>query len=364
MKESALREAVSREPQPPPQLSVRRLEEADSDLWDTFVERSWNGTFLHTRRFLTYHHERFDDASLLLEQDGRLVGVFPAAIDPEDEQAVLSHPGITFGGLVHDGQLKGSKMLNALLQIASWYQQHGFALLRYKSVPSIYHRSLAQADLYALFRLGAYRYRSDLAAVIDYRARRPSNTSRRHGVKKAQREQVCIKSDNVYLEAFWSLLSDHLNSRFKVKPTHSLSEISALLKLFPERLECVTALVHGCVVAGALLFHHPEVVHVQYMAANIRGREVAALDLLLQHCIDVGQAQGKHYFSFGISSEQAGRKLNHSLHWFKTGFGTGEVVHEFYQLVLAENEPLSDRGKKAAKQLLPASRVGDGWAPV
>ena len=56
---------------------------------------------------LAYHGERFQDFSLVIEDGNRrVVGVFPAAIDPEMEARIVSHPGITYGGIVHDGALR------------------------------------------------------------------------------------------------------------------------------------------------------------------------------------------------------------------------------------------------------------------
>ncbi len=60
-------------------------------------------TFLHTRRFLAYHQDRFKDVSLLLANDKGIVGLFPAALDPAEARTVVSHPGITYGGLLHSG---------------------------------------------------------------------------------------------------------------------------------------------------------------------------------------------------------------------------------------------------------------------
>lgn len=38
---------------------VRRYGEQDAEAWDRLTAESWNGTFLHERRFLAYHGERF-----------------------------------------------------------------------------------------------------------------------------------------------------------------------------------------------------------------------------------------------------------------------------------------------------------------
>jgi hypothetical protein len=39
--------------------------------WDDLVARSVNGTMLHTRRYLSYHGDRFRDRSLLITNSPR-----------------------------------------------------------------------------------------------------------------------------------------------------------------------------------------------------------------------------------------------------------------------------------------------------
>ena len=125
--------------------------------WDDLVARSVNGTILHTRRFLAYHGDRFRDRSVLIanSRGSRIVGVFPAAEDPADPSMVTSHPGLSYGGVVHDGTLRGRLMLSAFREIAAQYRALGYSRLRYKAMPWIYQPAPAADDQYALFHFGA-----------------------------------------------------------------------------------------------------------------------------------------------------------------------------------------------------------------
>ena len=49
--------------------------------WNSFVAGSRNGTFLHDRRFMDYHSDRFIDASLLVERAGKVIALLPANRD-------------------------------------------------------------------------------------------------------------------------------------------------------------------------------------------------------------------------------------------------------------------------------------------
>jgi hypothetical protein len=48
------------------------------DDWDRFVAKSRNGTFIHSRAFMDYHSDRFDDQSVLVISNDEIIGVFPA----------------------------------------------------------------------------------------------------------------------------------------------------------------------------------------------------------------------------------------------------------------------------------------------
>ena len=54
-------------------MEISAFTHDDAAAWDEFVSRSPTAIFLHTRRFLAYHGNRFDDASLILRNEGRIV---------------------------------------------------------------------------------------------------------------------------------------------------------------------------------------------------------------------------------------------------------------------------------------------------
>src|SRR5438093_319750 len=127
-------------------MRVRFFQSGEEAAWDAFCAVSYNATFLHTRRFLSYHGDRFQDRSLVFEDEHRWVGVLPAAAHPASAGTVSSHPGITYGGIVHDGALRGEAMIAALREAARVYAEAGLASLQYKATPHIYHAAPAQDD--------------------------------------------------------------------------------------------------------------------------------------------------------------------------------------------------------------------------
>lgn len=314
-------------------LEVRLFTSEDLAAWDLFCEKSLQGTILHTRKFLSYHEDRFIDQSLVISDGKKWLGVFPAALNPKDHSQVMSHPGSTYGGIVHQGALRGEAMFEALGLIKDFYSSLGFQNLIYKATPAFYHRSPAQDDLYALFRLEASRIRCDLSSTIDLENRLPLIKGRRWGIKKAQKSGVAIIEGSQYVEDFWKILTNNLSEKHEAVPVHSLHEIQTLIERFPEEILCVCAQHNGVVVAGVILFVTHNTFHTQYIASNAAGREVSAVDAVIEYSISLSVQAKKRWFDFGINNENNGLILNDSLYNYKNGFGGGGYTHDFYQLV-------------------------------
>lgn len=309
---------------------------ADAARWDAFCATAVNATLLHTRRFLSYHGDRLQDQSLLVLNEGRCVGLLPAARVPAEADVVASHPGATYGGLVHDGWLRGMRMVEAMQAIRAHYAGLGFRLLRYKPVPHIHAMQPAQDDLYALFRAGAACVRRDLACAIDLQRRRPVSERRRRALKKG-RAACVVSGDLAQLPALWDVLYDNLRRRHDAAPVHALAELDLLAARFPREIGVRCAQLQGRVEAGIVLFKSPGAWKAQYIAASAAGHEACALDAVFDATIEEAAREGARYFDFGTSNEDGGWVLNDGLYRFKSEFGGGGVVHEHFELSLAEH---------------------------
>ncbi len=317
------------------ELGVRPYVSDDAAHWDDLVAGSVNGTFMHTRRFLSYHGDRFADRSLvIIGKKGQVRGVLPAATVPDHSTIVRSHPGLSYGGLVHDGSIRGQAMLAVMQAIAAHYRAEGFETFQYKAIPGIYERALASDDLYALHRLGAVRYRCDLSATVDLAARGEVSHGRRTGLARAARLGVQVNEEwGGAVDQFWEILATNLK-RHDATPTHSIEEIEVLRRSFPENIRLLIARLDGEVVAGTVIFDAGVVSHTQYIASSDAGRAAAALDPVIEGAIRRADGLGFRYFDFGISTEDEGRCLNDGLQTFKLSFGAGAVVFEHFQIDL------------------------------
>jgi hypothetical protein len=309
-------------------VSINRYTSRDKTEWDNFISRSKNGVFLFCRDYMDYHADRFTDHSLMfLDADETLLAVMPANIKDE---ALSSHGGLTFGGIITDSRMKTQLMLELFESLKSYLQSVKIRQLVYKAIPHIYHQLPAEEDLYALYRVGAKLIRRDVSTTIDLDNKLSFSKGRKYEIKQAQKYGLEVKQ-SIAFDNFMSIEEKVLGSKYDSKPTHTAGELGMLAEKFPEAIKLFVAIRNGEMLAGVVIYESPRVVHAQYIAASDEGKKVGALDLVLNYLIS-DYCSGKKYFDFGISTVNNGRELNLGLIENKQSFGGRAVVYDFYEL--------------------------------
>lgn len=306
--------------------------------WDAFAAASRNGTFLFRRDFMEYHSDRFEDASLLIYDDKKLIGLLPANRSRRDAATVESHGGLTYGGLLLGDKATAMLTGQMLHAAAEYYLAQGYGQLAYKPTPYIYHRQPTEEPLYWLYRAGATLETRNVSTAVNLRD--PLSLSELRGRK-------CRKAQNAYLQirrekcgaladedypAFWDLLTETLEQRHGVRPVHSLEEIKLLKSFFPNEIKLYTAERDGALLAGVLCFDCGNVVHAQYIAAGTEARACGALDMLLATLLQI--YSDRAYFDFGISNDPETGRINEGLIFQKEGFGGRAVCYDRYLVSL------------------------------
>ena len=306
--------------------------------WDKFVSASRNGTFLFRRDFMEYHSDRFEDASMLICDDNKLVGLLPANRSRRDAATVESHGGLTYGGLLL-GDKATAMLTGKMLHVAAeYYLAQGYKQLVYKPTPYIYHRQPTEEPLYWLYRAGATLEMRNVSTAVSLRNPLPLSELRGRKCRQAQNADLRIRSeksgalaDEDY-PAYWDLLTETLEQRHGVRPVHSLQEIKHLKSLFPNEIKLYTAEREGALLAGVLCFDCGNVVHAQYIAAGAEARTCGALDLLFATLLEI--YSNRAYFDFGISNEPETGRINEGLIFQKEGFGGRAVCYDRYLVSL------------------------------
>lgn len=318
-------------------VSKYRIEQQDK--WNSFLKSSKNATFLFDRNFMDYHSDQFNDYSLIVtdKSSGNIVALLPANIT--DNNIVVSHEGLTYGGLILHKEEKLNRTLICFRDICKYLSAQGINKIIYKQIPSIYNDIPSDEQEYALFILGANLIRRDTSIAVSYKCDIQYQTRRERGIKKAIKKGVTIKEVD-HFDEFWNnILIPGLNARYDVDPTHSLEEIQLLGRRFPQQIRQFNAYLGDQIVAGTTIFETLEVAHAQYIAASLEGMEIGANDFLFDQLIQ-NIFEHKSYFNLGICNENEGKTLNHGLLNWKEGFGGRTISHNFYEIVTSNYSKL------------------------
>ncbi len=296
--------------------------------WDGFLGNAKNSTFLFYRDYMDYHRDRFTDHSLMVFKDQALVAVLPANLGADG--TLISHEGLTYGGLVVSRVATLDDVLACFHVILHYLSQNRISRLLYKRIPGFYNTLPDDEVAYALFLLEARLYRRDCSTAISQADRLPFRRDRRNLIKKANRLGVRIVQETSF-QPFWEkVLAPQLAIRYGAKPVHTLEEITLLASRFPEQIKQFSAYCGDEIVAGTTIYETPTVAHAQYGAVTEEGRGMGAQACLFGSLIE--RYQDKRFFDFGTSNENEGRALNRGLLDWKEGFGGRCYTHDFYEI--------------------------------
>ena len=310
-------------------MEIVRYNPSHKAVWDAFVDASKNGTFLLKRDYMEYHSDRFTDYSLLFYEGDNLRALLPASLHGK---RVVSHGGLTYGGIISDRSMTVRVMLDVMSSLISFLKGEGREELAYKRVPSIYYSYPSDEDLYALFRSGAVLSKCGISSAVYLPERIRYSKGRRCNITKASKSGLvfCESSD---VTGYIELLSGVLRQRHGVAPVHSSGEVIYLQSRFPDNIRLFVAEKEGRILAGSLVYETPLVAHTQYLANSEEGRSCGALDYVVDKLIsEVYPA--KRYFDFGISTEEGGHVLNEGLVSQKQEYGARGVVYNEYLIRL------------------------------
>jgi hypothetical protein len=310
------------------QIRVEPYSAQHRQIWDDMVAQSRNGVFLFFRDYMEYHSDRFQDASLLFFDDRDLLAVLPAN---REGDRVVSHGGLTFGGVISGSKLGISAMLQLFDALRDWLHGRAVQTLIYKPVPHIYHRVPAEEDLYALFRAGARLVRRDLSSTLDMGCRPPLQERRRRQLKRGQ-EKFAVRESRNFSE-YMDLVSSVLSRKYNVEPTHTKQEMELLAGRFPNNIRLFGAYSSEELCAGVLVYENANIAHAQYIASTDEAKREGALECIYEELLERRYANFR-YFDWGISTEQAGQYLNTGLAENKESYGARSVVYDQYELDL------------------------------
>lgn len=303
--------------------------------WDNFVHNSRNGTLFHTQKFLSYHkNKNFVDQSILIESKHGIDCVFPAAsIIKGDKSVLFSHIGSSFGGLVVSSRVgieDINKIIKMIIEANRTYNE-----IEMRLSPYIYHKLPCDEIQFCLLANGFKPSAYDLSCVVALNEFTLIENTTNRSIRKSIDSDLRVSYTSPEWEKYWGILTNNLQKKYNVSPTHSLEEILYLKNTFPDKIRLMTTYLDNVMTAGVVLFiGNEKAFEVFYIAQDYNFQEYRCMNLLLHHVIDWGYSNGFRFMNLGISTEDHGTKINWGLFKFKEGFGARSVLRPSFKKVL------------------------------
>lgn len=313
--------------------------------WDNFVEnKSRNGTFLQTRKFINYHpHGRFKDCSVCVRKGNELSAVILACeIEDEGNKIFYAHKGSTFGGITIAQNIYTASLVNELIEgIEKFLSENGFQKIYLKMVPNVYQKKGSDLLDYFLYKKGyccynelnyymiMENYKEEVTAPFTSGKRRDYRYSLKHGFsfkKLETRDEIAL---------YYQVLLMNLK-KLQLPIIHSLDDLYNLkFNRFDDKIEFYGVFLNHELIAGSMLFYFgSDIVHTQYLSSNENYLNLFPMDFLIYKLIETAVKKNMRIFTFGICTEDQGRYLNFGLSRFKEGFGTEFCINRSYEKVL------------------------------
>ena len=308
--------------------TVKRYESNFYSEWNAFISTAKNATFLFNRDFMEYHSDRFEDFSLLIYDQEKLVAVLPAN---RVGTTVFSHQGLTYGGLVLPLNSKLYNVIFIFKSILSFLNENAVLALNIKKTPSIYCDTFSDEIDYLVSICKGITTMKHAVSVINLNSNFKISKSRRECINRGKKLNLFIKEED-NLESFWNnILTPNLKEKYNSKPVHSLDEINALKAKFPKNIKHFNVYHNDKLVCGTTLFITNYVVKPQYISGNESNNLLGSIDYLYDFLINE-VSKGKRYFDFGPSHENNGLNIVKNINFWKESFGANTLVQNFYEV--------------------------------
>lgn len=322
-----------------------KYSEERENCWDDFLfQKSINGTFLQSRRFLNYHPKnRFEDCSIIVfDNKKNIAAIIPACVVKQDGKKVFfSHKGSTFGGIVISARYYRVKYLLPLLEeLKQYWKEEGFDEVYLKITSDLFSSERTDLLQYALYYSGFVEYK-ELSTYVDFTHCREElllefSSGKRGHIRKCIKEGMVLRNitSREEIGQFYNILCINLE-KYHTKPIHSEEE---LIELKEKRLVSEIGFF-GCykgdeMIAGSMMFYFDKTktAHAQYLCANPVYNSMSPATFLYYSMMEEMRKIGYKRISWGIATEDFGRSINIGLINSKEDCGSEYCNNLIYSL--------------------------------
>lgn len=309
------------------------LDEIEEQVWEQFITNSNNGTMFSRPRFY-HHHDNPVPVRFIGCYEGEdlvagLIGSFN-----EDNTEFSSPAKASYGGLILP-PVAFSETEKALTVVLEYFKTMDIHRIQLTFPPLLYQRQITQ-DLDFLLRYHGFRESQVLISSIvttDEYSEETISRDNWKSIKKARNSGIHIGPLDDF-EAFYEMLLQN-KSKFNLKPTHSLSEIKTLFKLFPEEMDLTGAWLDDKLIAATMTMHcHPRVLLVFYICSLTKYKRYRPVNLMMHKICLRAKQEGISAVDFGVSMETDTvnpMDPRRSLIYFKEHFDTHGFLRTRYE---------------------------------
>lgn len=311
--------------------TLTKYQTEDYEVWNAFISKCKNATFLFHRDFMEYHNDRFEDFSLLIFEQSKLVAVLPAN---RVGNSVYSHQGLTYGGLVFSNRLKNEKLAALLDSLLDFLKNSEISAFYYHPILSFYLDRGNETLPFLLMKKGGQLYRKEMNMVVNLTLEHQISKSKLKHFKKCEKLGLQIREESSF-KPFWEqVLVPRLQQKYQAKPVHNLEEITFLHSKFPQQIKQYCVYQDGVLVAGITIFEFEKGVKSQYGATTDLGQKYRALDFIFISLQKKYQLQGKKFFDMGLANDSNEKGFHSGLLQQKEELGCSVYSQDFYKITL------------------------------
>lgn len=320
-------------------FQVKKYDNSNYSEWDTFIkDSSINGTFIHSRNFLSYHPEnRFTDYSLLIyDEKGHLACIIPGCkINKNNKTIFSSHPGSTFGGPVISKKNYNLQKTTEIIECVEIYlKENNFNLIDYRITPSVFAKEESNLLEYALY-YEKYQSSSALSLIVDYAHYNDnvySNLSqgKRTDVNNCKKAgMICKKIEaDEDIKIMYSLLCKTLE-KYDAKPVHTIEELLNFKNIrLKDNVGFFGIYLEDKMVAGSMMFYFDNnTAHTQYLCADPDYNKLSPMSYLYYCMLEEMKLLGFNKLSWGGTTEEDGTIINMGLAKSKEAYGSSYYIN-------------------------------------
>ncbi len=319
-------------------IKIKKFSKNNYATWDSFVLEANNGTLFHLRKFLSYHPgDRFKDHSVEIYKKNTLLSVLPAAdMIIGDKRMLVSHPGSSYGSFISKEELSIKDAMEMVSKLIDYSSKKGFEGIQLTIPPIFYSKRMSNYIEHSLLFNGFDYFRRDLTSILkiensEDKILNKFKPSHQRALRKSKKLGVTTKITE-RADEFFLMLKNNLKIRHGVDPTHSLTELKSLIKLFPNSINIFGAFYDKQMIAGVLNIIVKEGVALAFYISHKEDfQELRPLNLLFFDIFKWGLKNNIKVYDFGTFTEQG--IANMGLGRFKESFGASGVFRDSFKIL-------------------------------